>query len=295
LPGLIDQRGGTATVTGTLTLFPGTNATYFLQSGSLTAAATVNDGQFTQTGGTASLGVLSGAGQTSVARGGDLTATAIRQASLTLESGAHVSITPGGGTSGTSKLSQLSLAPDVRFDLADHALVLDYTGTSPIGSIRAAVAAGTLTSTLAGPGAVLGYAEASDVLSPTGGTFAGQAADATALLVRLTRVGDANLDGTVNFDDLLRLAKNYNKPDAHWQNGDFTRDGAVNFDDLLALAKNYNTTAPAAPLPGAAEAFTADLAAAFAAVPEPSVAALGLAACGVALSARRRRPNPAPL
>jgi hypothetical protein len=293
--GLFDQRGGTATVTGTLTLYSNTNAAYFLQDGSLTAAATVNDARFTQTGGTASLGTLSGLGQTSVARGGALSATAIRQASLTLESGATVSITSGGGDNGTSKLSQLSLASDVRFDLADHALVLDYTGASPIGTIRAAVAAGTLTSSLAGPTAVLGYAEAADVLSPTGGTFAGQSADGTAVLVRLTRPGDANLDGTVNFADLLALARNYNRTGVDWNLGDFNYDGTVNFADLLALAKNYNATAPADPLPGARAAFTADLAAAFAAVPEPSLATLGFAACGFALTARRRRPNSAAL
>jgi len=295
-PGRFDQRGGTATLTGTLHVTgAGTNGAYLLSGGTLTAAATVNQGQFTQTGGTASLGAVSGTGTTMVSGTGSLTATAIHLSSLTLGTGATVSITAGGGTNGTSTLSQLSLAPDVRFDLADNALVLDYTGTSPIGSIRAAVAGGTLTSSLAGPKTALGYAEASSVLSPTGGAFAGQSADATAILVRLTCLGDANLDGTVNFDDLLRLAKNYNRSDADWQDGDFNRDGAVNFDDLLALAKNYGDSVPSAPLPDVSAAFTSDLAGAFATVPEPSLATLGLAAGGFALTARRRRPNPAAL
>jgi hypothetical protein len=46
---------------------------------------------------------------------------------------------------------------------------------------------------------------------------------------------------------------------------------------------------PTDPLPGAPADFSADLAAAFATVPEPSTALLSIAACGFALSARRRR------
>ncbi len=56
--------------------------------------------------------------------------------------------------------------------------------------------------------------------------------------------GDANLDGLVNFDDLLMLAANYQKPsDATWLNGDFNEDGRVDFDDLLILASRYGQSA----------------------------------------------------
>jgi hypothetical protein len=53
--------------------------------------------------------------------------------------------------------------------------------------------------------------------------------------------GDANGDHTVNFNDLLALAKNYNATTgASRPQGDFNSDRQVNFADLLALAKNYN-------------------------------------------------------
>jgi hypothetical protein len=55
--------------------------------------------------------------------------------------------------------------------------------------------------------------------------------------------GDANRDGTVNFGDLLILAKNYGGAGKTWTQGDFNGDGVVNFNDLLVLAKNYNRTA----------------------------------------------------
>jgi hypothetical protein len=62
--------------------------------------------------------------------------------------------------------------------------------------------------------------------------------------------GDANGDRTVNFADLLALAKNYNGTGKRWADGDFNGDGTVNFADLLALAKAYNRTlAPPGPAP----------------------------------------------
>jgi hypothetical protein len=57
------------------------------------------------------------------------------------------------------------------------------------------------------------------------------------------RDGDANFDGSVNFDDLLRVAANYRTNGAGWEGGDFDLNGTTNFDDLLKLAANYNTSA----------------------------------------------------
>lgn len=104
-------------------------------------------------------------------------------------------------------------------------------------------------------------------------------------------LGDANLDDVVNFDDLLLLAKNYNRQDGTWFTGDFNLDGTVNFDDLLTLAKNYNKSF-GSPLPSSPEfsaAFNADLASAFATVPEPTaVGLISLVVWGSAFGRRRR-------
>jgi hypothetical protein len=68
------------------------------------------------------------------------------------------------------------------------------------------------------------------------------------LVVNYTGPGDANADDSVNFDDLLLLAANYNQSTGvSWEKGDFTRDGTVNFDDLLVLAANYNTSFSGSP------------------------------------------------
>jgi seryl-tRNA(Sec) selenium transferase len=101
------------------------------------------------------------------------------------------------------------------------------------------------------------------------------------------------MDGTVDFNDLVKLAQNYNAAvknttDSWWTHGDFTYDGTVDFNDLVKLAQNYNTALPTDPIAGAPVSFEADLARAFASVPEPAtLSVLGLGA--VALLGRRKR------
>ena len=136
----------------------------------------------------------------------------------------------------------------------------------------------------------MGYAEAGDVLGAAGGTFAGQSVDGSAVLVRYTLSGDANLDGVVDFNDLVRLAQGYNttvpSTGSGWYHGDFNYDGGVDFNDLVKLAQNYNSVLPASEIAGAAESFNADLAAAFASVPEPTLLGwLGL--CLLTMGGRR--------
>ena len=72
--------------------------------------------------------------------------------------------------------------------------------------------------------------------------------------------------------------------------GDFNYDGNTDFLDLVKLAQNYNTGLPSEPIPGGSAAFQADLARAFASVPEPSLVGM-LGACALAVGARRRKPQ----
>ena len=101
--------------------------------------------------------------------------------------------------------------------------------------------------------------------------------------------GDTNNDGAVGFDDLLTLAQHYGQQGVGIGDGDFNFDGTVGFDDLLTLAQNYGrapTVAEVAVLPPGA---AADVAAAFAQVPEP--AAAGLLFAAAALSRRKFMPS----
>jgi fibronectin-binding autotransporter adhesin len=182
------------------------------------------------------------------------------------------------GDGRTGRLQNLSISSGATLDLNRSSLVWDYSGASPIAALRGHLLTGRVVSAVTG--GRYGYAEAS-TLAGFGGTFAGQTGiDSTALVLRPTAGGDANLDGSVNFDDLLALAAGYNQV-GFWQQGDFNYDGTVNFDDLLLLAATYNTSF----VPGGLES-TWSLARA--SIPEPTTAlCLGAMSAGV-LSRRRR-------
>ncbi|MCS7033512.1 MAG: hypothetical protein NZ561_05895, partial [Phycisphaerae bacterium] len=120
-------------------------------------------------------------------------------------------------------------------------------------------------------GHAVGYAEASEVGSPS--SFLGQSVDATAVLVRYTRVGDADLNGTTDLVDFGRLAINFNNA-GQWVTGDFNFDGNTNLNDFSLLALNFNQSALGSLPRGTA-------------VPEAGVGLMGL--IGTAVLARRRR------
>ena len=57
-------------------------------------------------------------------------------------------------------------------------------------------------------------------------------------------LGDADFNTTVDFNDLLVLAKHYNQPSNGSTNAaDFDLNGVTDFNDLLTLAKHYNGAA----------------------------------------------------
>jgi T5SS/PEP-CTERM-associated repeat protein len=288
--------GATATFYDNVTLNTGStfqvsalSSAVFL--GNLTAAANTFTGPGTKYfEGTAVLAGVATPGASVVEAQAGVTANFFREDALTVNGTLLIRPRSQGGA--TSAVHDITIDPAGHVDLADNALLVDYTGPSPLAAVRTAILNHSLTSSMLTSATAIGYAEASDVLSPTGGTFVGQAADASTVLARFTLAGDANLDSTVDFNDLVRLAQSYNATvsavtDGWWGRGDFTGDGVVDFNDLVKLAQNYNTTLPAAPVVDAPDGFAADFAAAIAQAPEP--AAPALLAILALFSARRKR------
>ncbi len=231
-------------------------------------------------------------------------------ADLDLDGTAQADITPAGLNQHTVVTRALAITGNARLDLGANQLVVDYAGpASPLPAVRAMIASGYnaagtkwtgpgIVSTLAqsNPDKALGYGEAAVALAIAPNATApwlGNTVDGTSVLIRMTKFGDANLDGAVDFNDLVKLAQNYDTgaADRVWTQGDFTYDGLVDFNDLVKLAQNYETALPnAAAIPGATPEFArAFSAAAAASVPEPSAALTALAACGLAALGRRRR------
>jgi len=195
---------------------------------------------------------------------------------------------------GTSVVEHVALGTSAKLDVTNNGLVIDYApGSSPLTTIRAHVIAARnggawdgsgISSSMADTGRfAVGYGEASAVFSSFPATFAGQLVDNSAVLIRLTRYGDANLDGTVNLADFNRLASSFGGSNRLWTDGDFSYDGSVNLQDFNMLAGNFGLSATG---PGVTPA---DWAALASAVPEPAALPLG-AVVAATLLRRRHRP-----
>jgi GH43 family beta-xylosidase len=173
-------------------------------------------------------------------------------AGLNIADGALAAIA---GNSSTAVVTpSLSILGSGRLDLGRGLLIVDYTGASPAASVRSLLVSGRAGGAWTGPGidssaaasspgTAVGYGEASDLAA--GGTFGGQSVDTTAVLVRYTVDGDANLDRTVDLTDFTFLATNFNGTNKSWSQGDFNYDGTVDLTDFTILASRFNQTLPA--------------------------------------------------
>jgi len=124
-------------------------------------------------------------------------------------------------------------------DLTDNRLEVHYgAGADPFVAIRNWVFKGTIKSLAADVDHSLGYADSADNIVAG---LSGQ-----TVLVQYTLRADANIDRTVDFADLVRLAQHFNNVsgDEDWVDGDFTYDGKVDFNDLVVLGQHYNTAMP---------------------------------------------------
>lgn len=135
-------------------------------------------------------------------------------ASLTIDTGAKVTFdTP-------QKLGSLTINGTGTLDIGDNPLVIDYSGSSPLSTIRGLLHSGYDAGTWDGNGivsswaasnsshlAAIGYAEASDFGTLT--SWNGLTVDSTSLLLMCTNFGDANLSNSLDGDDYTLIDSGY--------------------------------------------------------------------------------------
>jgi hypothetical protein len=228
----------------------------------------------------------------------------IRLGTFSVGDGATAQITAGGVKNVVT--GALSIAggatPTGTLDLTDNAVMVDYAagGTNPADTIRSQIVSGRggtdLLGTWNGPGITsslaaadsstlsVGYANNADLPLGAYTQFRGETVDDSTVMIRTTRLGDANLDGVVNDDDVTIVGATYGMTSgATWALGDFTYDGAVNDDDVTLLGALYDPSATPIPVPAATSGTVA-------AVPEPATwLMLSLGGLGAGLFGWRRR------
>jgi hypothetical protein len=163
-----------------------------------------------------------------------------RIGALNISGGGVATLTAGGAKVLT--VTSLNITGTGQLNLNNGNLIVDYTSPapSPIGQIRSLIASGFHGGAWDGKGIMtsfgnatkfaLGYAETSTVAA--GGTFAGQSVDSTAVVVKFTVYGDADLDGDADGVDIGTWATHFTGElggtGSHlWTEGDWDYDGDV--------------------------------------------------------------------
>jgi len=249
--GTFNQSGGSNTIASLYIAYSNSAAgTYVLSGGVLTSNSTTNNGQFTQSGGTASLGAVSGTGTMTLGGSAELTrATSFAQGAVNISSGGYLAVASN-TTQATNTVTSLTITGSGQLDLGNNSLITStspslvrqyliagynggaWNGTGGISSINAAASSNH---TMA-----LGYTSGSGSVGAGLGLYAGQS------LVKYTIYGDANLDGVVNGSDLNIVLKNYLSTNAvTWDTGDSNYDNKVDISDLNTVLSNYGRTASA--------------------------------------------------
>jgi autotransporter-associated beta strand protein len=174
---------------------------------------------------------------------------------LTIADGAVASLVPG--STSVLRTQSLNIAVGGVLDVADNAVAVDYSATSALAQVSSQIktaynglVAGdwrgdgiTSSAAATSPGFGVGYGEAAEIYPSFPASFFGVTVDSTTVLLRYTRLGDANLDALVNLADFNRIAANFGQPGKFWFDGDFNYDGLVNLQDFNLLASNFGLSA----------------------------------------------------
>jgi hypothetical protein len=295
--GSFNQTSGTVAISGSLSFGSGSSVTQ--SGGTLTAGSTANATTFQQTGGTATLGAVTGTGSlvigNSSGASASATAAGLTQSSVTVNSTGLLTLDGGSANS----LNSLTINGSGKFDITNHHFFINSSSSATRSSILQYLingddggawnGAGGLDSSTAAsnPTYGVGYVDGADHVN-------GALVSSGQIEVAYTLYGDANLDGKVDASDFSIFAPNFGLNTTFgWEAGDFNYDGKVDATDFSLFAPNFGLDASGAAidLPAADFASLDSFAAAnglIVNVPEPTMGGIMVASSLVAAGRRRR-------
>ncbi|HWB54679.1 MAG TPA: esterase-like activity of phytase family protein [Tepidisphaeraceae bacterium] len=235
LIGGIATSGHTVTKSGNGTVTISGAQVHTSGSAIVVTAGTLNLNSNAGSSGSAVLGVSASNGTINFGSRQDI-------ASLTLNGGRAFMKT----TSDHLFTHSLSISNGGTLDLSSNDVIIDYTGSSPIDQVQAALTSGYNDGRWNGTGMIssaaannnahdttLAFDEASDLYGLTGSEYRyvdGEFVDSTTVIIKYTWIGDLNMDGVVDGTDLYWMSP-VGTTNASWAYGDFNYDGVVNADD----------------------------------------------------------------
>ncbi len=293
----LGAAGGTVSLTGGATLLSASSSPI---SSSRNLSVSYGGGTVATTGASLAIGTLSGIGGFTKAGPGLLSVgTTTYYGTVTIAAGSlnlgAISVPQNqilqlAPVNRAAQSQQVLIAQSLQFasgatlDLANNDMIVRAMAEGDVDALLAGGTNSLLGSSIAAA-STNGYTGLGAITNSDGrggalyATFDGVAVSASDVIVKYTYIGDTTLKGYVNATDLANALAGMNGGLTGWENGDFNYDGVVNQTDFNLLLASL--AGQGAPLSGSAGSGGA--------VPEPSVASLGLGAAALAGLRRRRR------
>ena len=289
---------GTLSGTGNLTLSSGIISGAYNVTGITTIAAdaitATQAGTLTFNGTSHNAGAFTGAGNILISSNATLTSNGITLNQLTVNG--RLIVRSNGTSTGTSRVNGFILTGSNgawagSLDLTNNKLIVEASNATKAtaiatlqNQIQSYGQAGSLGITATGLPANQAIAVVDNAaLATPFTTFGGVPADLNSILTAPELLGDTDLSGTVDLNDLNTVLNNLGQTTSAWTSGNFDGASTIDLNDLNDVLNNLGTTFPSASNEvGFAQAL---LAGGTSSVPEPS--SLLIASCAAPLVVSR--------
>ena len=252
---------GTLTGTGNLTLSSGTISGTYNVTGITTIVAdaitATPAGTLTFNGTTHNAGAFTGAGNIVINPGATLTSNGITLNQLTVNG--HLIVRSNGTATGTSRVNNFALAGSTgawtgSLDLTNNKLIVEAanaTKATAIATLQNQVQsygqAGSLGITSTGiPGNQAIAVVDNGALATPFTVFGGVAVDLNSILTAPELLGDTDLSGTVDLNDLNTVLNDLGQTSSAWTSGNFDGAPTIDLNDLNDVLNNLGASFPSA-------------------------------------------------